>query len=1180
MSTVSSKCRHCGKKFKKDLNLLYHQQVCRSIQVKVIHDLNFVLPDGYQLRAHAFFRSLNVYSKCFINEFFDIESVIKNEEKNIKKLLETFLQHLVMLKVQIGICCEFYRYDGLEIVWITPMFNSSLKPFLTLELFEQFLDDCFFEISLDFDTFTTKGSGWTLNKVKMIEIRIGKYVPLRGGCFNKKLPDQIIAKRAIIQLESNKDCFIWSILASLFVATKNACRIKQYQKYKDLIDFSNYSGYVKVDRIKYFECRNNISVNVYTLHTIDMEKYTPVPLHVSRNRQVKHANLLLYQEHYWPIRNFNRFIGHKNSRYHHFCENCFTGFLSADKMQLHTENCYKFKTSRILTPQPDSKMSFTQFEKMIRYPFVIYADFETLCKKIDVDLNKNTFEYQEHLPSSYGYVIVDYTGKIIKYEAHRGPDSAIIFLQSLKKASDKISRTIKRRFSMLRMSVTDEENFKKASSCHICNAAFTIDDLKVRDHDHFTGLFRGAAHENCNLRMSVPDDIPVVFHNLKNFDAHILMKAIQDKMYDNIKIIPQNTEKYISFSFDKLKFIDSYAFLSGSLDILSKDLDEAFKNGFLLQLFKPEDLNFVSAKAKLPYDYIDDFDKFGETTLPDKNSFYNQLNMAAIDDDVYENMVNLWNHFNLQNLGEFQDVYQKIDVVLLAAVFENFRKISNEQFQLDPPHFYSAPGLTWAAALKSTNVQIDLLSDIDMIMFFEKGIRGGISSATKRYEKANIPDTEDYDNTKKTKYMTYLDVNNLYGFALQQTLPISDFKFEEEANFEIIYEKCMTGDENNECGYVLEVDLVYPDGLHDLHNDYPLAPEKLVINNEELSSMQQNILTDTGRIRSKSEKLMATFHKRTKYVLHQRNLKFYILHGLKLTKIHRIVSFKQSTWLKEYILHCTEKRMLSKSSFEKNFWKLLVNAIYGKSIEDVRKHTEIKFELSLDGVMKQMQKPLVERFYIIDENKAIFKMRKKSVLLNKPIYTGFTVLELSKLHMFQLHYDIFKSYYNNSIQLLYTDTDSFIYSIETLDIYNDFKIIDHIFDFSDYPTNHSSGLYSDKNKKKLGYLKDEMMGKQILEFIALKSKVYTIRSEDFDKKTAKGVQRVVLKEMISFEDYKAALFQHKLFFHNMRSIKSNHHDIKSIQTRKLALNPFDDKRYILDNGVDTLAYGHYRIREK
>ncbi|XP_053214141.1 uncharacterized protein LOC128397439 [Panonychus citri] len=693
--------------------------------------------------------------------------------------------------------------------------------------------------------------------------------------------------------------------------------------------------------------------------------------------------------------------------------------------------------------------------------------FETLCCPKNSDLNRQTFEYQEHKPSGFGYVIVNYKNEITNYRSYRGEKCGYHFLKTLISDVKTLLSLIAERERDFYMSEEDTKNFEITDVCHICNKEIIKGEVKVRDHDHFTGKYRGAAHSPCNLKMATPNYIPVVFHNLKNFDSHIILKAIEKEMFTKVKIIPQNMEKYISFKLDNICFLDSYAFLASSLDELAGYLNDDLKNSYLLQLFNVKDLNFVCKKARLPYDYLDSFDRFNETSLPPISAFYNKLKFENLDPKIYQNMCDLWQHFDVVNIGQFQDIYQKIDVVLLAAVFENFRSISVNQFQLDPLHFFSSPGLTWSAALKKTDVEIDLLTDLDMIMMFEKGIRGGISSAMTRFTKANIPNYPDYDKSQENSYITYLDVNNLYGFALQQSMPYSDFRFVKEENFKHYYHRFVTETITHESeeGTVFEVDITYPSFLHDDHNDYPLAPDKTKIDDNLLSETQHEILISTGRKRTVCEKLIPSFLKKSKYVVHYKNLNYYVKKGLVVTKIHRIICFKQKPWLKDYIVLCTKMRMQCSSPFEKNFWKLMVNAIYGKSIEDVRKHSDVRLELNKNGVMKQLRRPMCQRFYILDENKALFKLHRTKCLLNKPIYIGFSVLDFSKLHMYQLHYDIFKPKYRDKISLLYTDTDSFIYHIKTDNVHVDFMDLKCIFDFCDYPKNHISNLYNECNKK-------------------------------------------------------------------------------------------------------------------
>ena len=251
------------------------------------------------------------------------------------------------------------------------------------------------------------------------------------------------------------------------------------------------------------------------------------------------------------------------------------------------------------------------------------------------------------------------------------------------------------------------------------------------------------------------------------------------------------------------------------------------------------------------------------------------------------------------------------------------------------------------------------------------------------------------------------------------------------------------------------------------------------------------------------------------------------------------------------------------------------NALYGKSIEDKRKHCKVEIVQKDVRAEKLIRKNHMIEFMILGDDIAAFKMKNKRVYMKKPIYLGFSVLEISKLHMFSLHYDTFKPYYGQNIRLLYTDTDSFIYQVTTPSLDDDLRSLGHIMDLSDYPEDHP--LHNKENKKKLGYLKDEMNGKRITKFIALKSKMYCLLTEDSVAMRAKGVSRTVLNHEISFNNYCESLFINKYFKHDMKRLCSKEHSIKAIKQTKISLSPFDDKRYILNDKISSLAHGHFRI---
>ena len=228
-------------------------------------------------------------------------------------------------------------------------------------------------------------------------------------------------------------------------------------------------------------------------------------------------------------------------------------------------------------------------------------------------------------------------------------------------------------------------------------------------------------------------------------------------------------------------------------------------------------------KGVYPYEYMDGWEKFNETLLPSKEGFYGNLNMEDIDDIDYRHGNNVLKEFKLENLGDYYDLYVQSDTLLLADAFENFRDMCIKEYELDPAHFLSLPGLAWQAYLKKTNIELELLTNYDMLLMVEEGICHSIH----RYAKANNKYMKNYNNNEESSYIQYLDANNLYGWAMSKKLPVNGFKWLD--NGEINEEFIKNYDENNDKGYILEVDIRYPKRLHELHSDLPFLSERMKI---------------------------------------------------------------------------------------------------------------------------------------------------------------------------------------------------------------------------------------------------------------------------------------------------------------------------------------------------------------
>ena len=406
----------------------------------------------------------------------------------------------------------------------------------------------------------------------------------------------------------------------------------------------------------------------------------------------------------------------------------------------------------------------------------------------------------------------------------------------------------------------EKERFHKETKCWMCNEEFNDEDVKIRDHCHFTGRYRGAAHNSCNLKYRKPNFTPVVFHNLSGYDSHLFMKN-HGFSAGNINCIPNNEERYISFTkriqvgsymskkgenkplYHQIRFIDSFKFMATSLDSLVNNLPkDAFNN--VKRYYKGDKLSLLTRKGVYPYGYMNSPEKLKETKLPPREAFYSRLNDEGISDEDYTHAEKVCETFEMKNLEDYHNLYNQVDVLLLADVFENFRDICIKNYKLDPAHYFTAPGLAWDAALKITKVELELLSDIDMLLMVEKGIRGGVSMISNRYGKANNKYMgKSFIDTMLSTYIVYLDANNLYGWAMSKPLPTHGFKWMEVSELETW--------ENHSC--ILEVDLEYPKSLHDSHSDYPLAPEQTEVN--------------------KVIKLIPNLGDKEKYILHYENLK-------------------------------------------------------------------------------------------------------------------------------------------------------------------------------------------------------------------------------------------------------------------------------------------------------------------
>lgn len=665
---------------------------------------------------------------------------------------------------------------------------------------------------------------------------------------------------------------------------------------------------------------------------------------------------------------------------------------------------------------------------------------------------------------------------------------------------------------------------------------------------------------------------------------HIMKHAINNFPTWGLSPIAQTSETFLAMTcyIEKnvnIKFLDSLQFISASLDNAAKQL-------------QPQDLKLSStlihnttngSKAIFPYSYVDSIAKLQQpsTTLPAYENFFDSLsNTIPITKEEYDAANQTYQRWSCQSLKEYYQKYLKLDVYLLADIFENFRNIARIEDGLEPLHFYSIPGLSWSSAMKMTHSKLELLKDIEMYEWFETGIRGGMAFVNQHHSQRD-------ENTS----LLYLDVNNLYGWALSESLPCQDFRWitnQDQLN-NIITNLPNMDLANGNVGYIFEIDTSIPNQLHDQLDQLPLFPEHQVPPRQIFNNGKHNV--------ANVKKLICSHNNKSHYIIHGRLLQLFIELGAVIEKVHRAVKFTQKKIFEEYIQLNTNKRSATTDEFKRNYYKLRNNSLYGKTCENVRKHKNVKLCNTEEKLIICNSNPRMRKSMVIAENLVAVFLNKNEIKLEKPIYIGQAVLDLSKLVMYQLYYKKLNNYTqqwnNGKISILGGDTDSFFLQIDNIPLQPLLKQMknDKLLDTSNYNT--SDPLYSKEIASKIGCVKDECGGIPMDELIMLQPKCYSATVAGNAIKRAKGVQRIILKDEITHRQYKDIYNQFARCFmedndededinpplvKRQRRIGSEQHQLYTYSFNKVVLACRDNKRQWIDQN-HSIAFGHWRLND-
>lgn len=947
-----------------------------------------------------------------------------------------------------------------------------------------------------------------------------------GGSY-KQLPDVMSSamRKCVLNIQNDTDnkCFVYCVNAWKMIRdgykTKDPKRPNQY-KNKFYFNFENMqTDNTKFDDIDIFVESNKINVMVWV-----MDDLLNCSNSYSSNKDyIDCIYLLLYKNHYMLIKNLSKFLEISRTKTSsrkkvYLCDLCNVHIeYSQDKLSQHKKYyCNKRIIEEEIADEyelPNSDhVYFKSKSKKVPVGYIICADFEAILKKYNDESNLQILRVSTHVPYAVGYTFtcddeLIYSGNFV------GLDCSKQFIDFV----DNISKDIlvaKNRYNETISKFTN--SFQK---CYICS-----NDISFGVCDANNNYF----HPKCISKyVSSRFKLVILFHNFKNYDSHFIIDSIFTK-YKSIFTIPKSKEKYTAIEYFaneiKIRYIDSRSFLPDSLDSLSKKMKK-FK-------YNPQ-LN--NKKMAFPYEYIDCEERLFDQCLPKEHEKWESSlcgNKYTADEIDYA--INDFNEKKCRNILEYSVIYMMNDVFLLLEIIYDFKTTMMETYELDPLHYYTLPSYAWDVALKSLEYsikKIQLVKCKSLISNLMTNMRGGISTVSKRKW------IKDDDNNS----IFYWDANNLYGWAMSQKLPYDDIK---EVTIPDDYIAFINNyNDNSERGYFMLVDIKYIEN----HDELPYLPEKY------------------------NNRLCATLRDKNFYFCHIKNLQQAINNGVQVVKVHKVVSFKHDYWLKPYIDFNTQLRASSDSESKKNFFKLMNNAVFGKSMENVFKQSKFKPVASddTDTINKLHGDPKYISSENYTDNILIFEM-KKIPIYDKPSYIGFCILELSKYKMYDTFYNGIKKKWPTSC-LSYMDTDSFIVNIPIPRNKFTYDGVEEYFDLSVYGEGHQ--WYSANNKGVLGKLKDEYPKDYIKEFVAIKSKLYglTCNSGKFVLK-CKGIPRL---NTVSMDSLKENLKDNLAKYGTHNQIMSKNHVIGTFSVTKKILSSEEDQKRInlvLDFGDEHERY--------
>ncbi len=991
------------------------------------------------------------------------------------------------------------------------------SPFSRL-LNSSFIDDVIY-FSYDYivnviKMLTESGSGIRIERIEEMEINIGIYKPIRPRGYIE-IPKGLQRRHGLLNIKTNVNCFKLCILAALFedklqlslalppekakYAYHNSnlffkLKLEKPQTYDQivlevdrnkLLDFSGFESSIDINDIHLFERKNRISVNIYEYDDALKDVY-PTRITTFSFGIERHINLLLLSngsaEHLVLIRNPSRFFGRHDMDAKTVCPWCSQGFTDPD----HLTKCKTMNDIGLSLPSPKQcVVKFRDFHKFLPPVYKMYADFLYITENTGVSV------------AGYAILVLGPHKNIYDFKYYIGKDAMTKFLPYALSVASRLKTLIKdTNLPIPEMTHEEITLFDDETECEICGSEFTVENPKTRHHSHHIHGYRVTpACQKCNLQIKPKYQIPLFSPTQTKLGAPMIIQHLKENEATSIRIIPKSNESFISVIFgNKLKLVDTRKFLDFSLPELVKKLVASEKLEYLDNFNNELSMDYLTTPWYFPHTWFDSFEKLKCITFPPIEMFHDILEEKDTGLNEYEHSLQLYNKLNCKTFKDYCVVYLKSRVLQTAATMEQFGESCMKNYSLSPLYDLSLASYAYATALYHSQAEIEIPTDPAIIKTVLENIRGGVSHLSKRIVTARS-ERLGHTNVNDAERVEILiaDLNSLYQSCLAQPLPINGYrKWSKEEISSVIVEKLPW---NTGKGWIVTVSLHYPDSIKEHTKDYPLCPTKHNIRTDYLQGeahISHQKCAPSQRHQLGVNNLLLTQFDKENVAIYYKLLQFYLRHGLQVKQVHDIIEFNEEAYLKNFIDKNIDIRKNATNKFEEQISKSIGNMIFGKFLS-INNNLNVKCADTKSKAIKYLSKHDFEDFKIISDDVSLFYSKKGAVKLDKNVLVSSVVLDLAKLRLYEMIYDVLKPKFRDRITIVASETDNLVAEIRDphKTFIQDLFDIKEYFDFSTLPVNHP--LYDRSRAKEPSLLKIEYP--YPLQFVGIKSKLYSILNQ-------------------------------------------------------------------------------------